>query len=242
MAVIAHLSDTHLRVDNPHRLDRLRRVLDDVRTQPRIDALVVTGDLADHGLDAEYALLKAELPTTLPVLVTTGNHDDRDAFERALGPRNSVLDVDGVRIVGLDSLVTGDHGDLDDDAGLLDPATLAFARDAASEAPGPVVLAFHHPPVGIGHPVIDAILLSNTDDLRGLVESTPNIVALLTGHVHTAHTARFATVPVMGAPGVASALDMVTTDRIRTDESACVGYVVHRITGSEISSRFVTLS
>ena len=226
MTVIAHLSDPHIDLSDV-LLDRFRSVVDRL---PVIDALVVTGDIADHGLDTEYRAFLGELPQH-PRVVVPGNHDERAMFERALGSRNSLLDLDGVRIVGLDSSVAGE------DHGLLDPETLDFARDAIATASGNVVLAMHHHSVPVGHPLIDATALQNSSDLAALL--TTRVIALLTGHVHTAVSASFAGVPAIGAPGIASTLRLELPARIATTQPPVPGFVVHTIDGSSVHSRFV---
>jgi 3',5'-cyclic-AMP phosphodiesterase len=232
---IAHLSDMHLdQRDLP--LARFRRVLDAVRQVPSVDAMVITGDVADHADPAEYAAFRAALPTDLPVLVTTGNHDVRAAFEQHIGPRNSFLDLPGLRIVGLDSLVNGE------DPGLLDAETLDFGRAAIAEAPGSVVLALHHPPVPIGHAPMDATQLSNAGALAELAISSSIIAGILTGHVHTPHVARFAGVPLIGAPGIVSTLRIDDESRISADGHAPPGFAVHVLRDGELASRFVALA
>src|ERR1700728_5454829 len=53
---------------------------------PRPDVVIITGDLTDCGLEAEYANLSAILGRTLsmPVYVVPGNHDRRDNFRAGL--------------------------------------------------------------------------------------------------------------------------------------------------------------
>ena len=49
-----------------------------------LDAILVTGDIADHGRPSEYAEARAILSAPCPVLFLPGNHDERDAFRRGL--------------------------------------------------------------------------------------------------------------------------------------------------------------
>src|ERR1700722_16054365 len=55
--------------------------------KPMPDVVVITGDLTDNGMPAEYAnlagLIRQHLP--MPVYVIPGNHDRRDNFRRDLG-------------------------------------------------------------------------------------------------------------------------------------------------------------
>ena len=75
--MFGHISDTHL--DGGERaLARTRRVMDYVRGL-RLDAILVTGDIADHGRYDEYEQAKASLTDDVPVLMLLGNHDDRAA-------------------------------------------------------------------------------------------------------------------------------------------------------------------
>lgn len=226
MTVIAHFSDPHIDLSDV-LLDRLRSVVDRL---PTVDAIVVTGDIANHGLGTEYRAFLGELPPH-PRIVVPGNHDEREMFERALGSRNSLLDLEDVRIVGLDSSVPGE------DHGLLDAATLDFAREAIASAPGSVVLAMHHHSVPVGHPVVDATSLQNDDELAALIAAP--VIGLLTGHVHTAVCATFAGVPAIGAPGVASTLRLDLPARIDTTQPPVPGFVVHTIEGATLRSRFV---
>jgi 3',5'-cyclic AMP phosphodiesterase CpdA len=226
VTVFAHLSDPHIDLSDV-LLDRFQAAVDRL---PAVDAILVTGDIADHGLDTEYRAFLGELPDH-PRVVVPGNHDERAMFERALGSRNSLLDLDEVRIIGLDSSVAGeDHGFLDDE-------TLDFAREAIATAPGNVVLAMHHHAVPVGHPLIDATALQNPSDLAALIG--PSVLAVLSGHVHTAVSATFAGVPAIGAPGIASTLRLELPSRIATTQPPVPGFVVHTVERSSLRSRFV---
>src|SRR4051812_25735402 len=80
--LFAHISDTHL--DGGERArERTRRVMAALRGMP-LAAILVTGDVADHGAPTEYEEAAAELVADVPVLVVPGNHDERAAFRKAL--------------------------------------------------------------------------------------------------------------------------------------------------------------
>lgn len=233
--IIAHLSDCHLDT-RPVTVARLRQVVAAVRELPRLDAVVVTGDVADNGAAAEYQAFLAEIAGLPPSIVTTGNHCIRAAFEADIGPRNRLLDIAGLRIVALDTAMDGK------DEGLLDAETLAFARDAIAGAPGAVLIACHHPAVAIGHPPIDATRLANADALAGLIAGSPSVAGVLTGHVHTPHSSIFAGVPLIGAPGIVSTLRINDPTRLAADGTAPPGFAVHRLDGGRLHTRFVALT
>ena len=82
---------------------------------PAPDAVLVSGDLAEHGAAVEYARVRELLePLAMPVHVLAGNHDDVDELGAAFGPCAWAVEVAGRRLVGCDTTVPGrDDGRLD---------------------------------------------------------------------------------------------------------------------------------
>ncbi|GHG54704.1 metallophosphoesterase [Streptomyces griseocarneus] len=209
MIVTAHLSDLH--IDGRQRsIDRTRAVMEYLDALPdALDAVVVTGDIADNGLPDEYELARELLTSRHPVLVCPGNHDERAAFRRSLlgepastAPVNQVHRTDGFVVALCDSSVPGkDEGFIEDD-------TLLWLEDVLAQTPGdvPVLVGFHHPPALLQDPYIDGLRQFGEHRLAALVERFPNIAALICGHAHTAATTTFAGKPLLVAPGVVSTL------------------------------------
>lgn len=207
--VIAHVSDIHVGAGGGVRAaERARRVFAHLDALPGdLDAVVVTGDIADHGLDTEYETVRALAAVRHPVLIGPGNHDDRSAFRRSLlgveasaEPVDQVLRTDRLVIVHCDSSIPGkDHGFLADST----LEWLAAELDATS-TDLPVLVAFHHPPVELHIPLADEIRQFGGDRLAAVLAGRPNVVALLAGHAHTAAATRFAGLPLLMAPGVVS--------------------------------------
>ncbi len=208
MAVIAHLSDIHIDAGS-RNADRTARVVAYLAALPDPpDAVVITGDLADHGTEAEYEgvrALTAGLPG--PVLLLPGNHDDRGPYRKVLtdddgtGPINRAYRAGGVLILLADSSIPGRND------GLLADETIAWLHDClTANRDLPALVAFHHPPVTLGLPFIDAIRQFEADRLAALVARHPQIVAMLCGHAHTAAVTTFAGRPLLVARGVASTL------------------------------------
>jgi 3',5'-cyclic-AMP phosphodiesterase len=131
-----------------------------------------------------------------------------------------VLDVAGLRLIALDSLIEGA------DDGRLDPTSLAFAARALDDSPGPAVIALHHPPVAVGHDLMDRLGLRDPEGLAELADH-PRLAAILSGHVHTSVAGRFAGAPLLGAGGVASTMRLGSRTDPIADAAAVPVFAVH---------------
>lgn len=212
MIVIAHVSDVH--IDGEERAtDRTRAVLRYLEELPYdLSAVLVTGDVADHGTPDEYAVARKLLTSRHPLLVCPGNHDDRAAFRKALlpeetpalpyAPVNQVLRGEGFVVALCDSSFPGEH------QGLLEDETLEWLDAVLADTPHelPVLVAFHHPPVPLHTPYVDEIRQFGEERLAALADRHPHLTAFLAGHAHTAAATTFAGRPLLVAPGVVSAL------------------------------------
>ncbi|MGW0943840.1 metallophosphoesterase family protein [Streptomyces sp. NPDC002623] len=226
---IIHLSDTHIgRVDGPDgrrvdATDSLRLILHELRHQRDVDAVVVTGDLADDGSVEAYTTVRELVGAfarslDAPVFYTTGNHDERSAFTKVLGnghadavrdlpgtERAAVSTIGGWRIVTLDSLVPGKV------YGRLGAGQLEWLRDVLSTpAEHGTVLAFHHPPIALGVSATQQVF--GLRDPEGLAEAIrgSDVRAVLTGHFHLQLCGFLASVPVWVTPGVVNRIDLAT--------------------------------
>ncbi|TDQ04113.1 phosphodiesterase [Labedaea rhizosphaerae] len=211
MLTFAQLSDLHL--DNgPRATARARQVVDYLRPLAgELDAVLVTGDLADHGLAEEYKELADLLDLPCPVLMTPGNHDDRAVYRQVLlgqaasqEPINSVHDIGGVRFALCDSSIPGR------DDGWLADETLAWLDSVLGD--GPSFVCFHHPPVLL-HSWVDGIRQFGAERLEAVIARHPGVVAVLCGHAHTAGATTFAGRPLVVCPGVVSTLVLPVEDK-----------------------------
>ncbi len=218
---ILHISDTHFVADG----ERLHDVIDSdanlgllieglVRSGTRPEAIVFTGDLADAGQPDAYRRLRAMVEPAAAavgaeVIWVMGNHDERTAFRAglldeagSLEPVDRVHDVNGLRIVVLDSTVPGQHyGEIDD-------AQLDWLRDVlATPAPHGTLLALHHPPVPSPLGLIALVELRDQERLARVVEGT-DVRGVLGGHLHYSTSSTFAGVPVSVASATCYTQDL----------------------------------
>lgn len=215
--ILAHLTDLHVRpagrpayrVAETNKL--LARAVDALLAlEPRPDAVVITGDLTDCGLVEEYEVLKTQLDRLpMPVHLVIGNHDRREGFRAVFGERAGArapadfvgfdVDVGGVRLIGLDTVVPGAS------FGTLCAARLDLLEAMLEERPDvPTLIAMHHPPAacGIGH--MDRIALTEGAERFGeIVAKRPNVERVLAGHHHRPIQSRFAGTLMQVAPSVA---------------------------------------
>ncbi len=198
MTTILQITDAHIvgegklvsgRLETAGALARLVERIISIRHQiGPIDAVLVSGDLSDDGSKASYARFKSLLaPLDLPTYVIPGNHDAREPLRGAFadhlpvaGPLNWARKVGDVYLVGLDTLVEGQgHGTLSSE-------TLTFLRDALVKADvSAVLLALHHPPFASGITFMDAISLTNAQDLRDAVTGYNGELRIVCGHIHS---------------------------------------------------------
>jgi 3',5'-cyclic-AMP phosphodiesterase len=208
MMIIAHVSDVHIDADE-RSVERTERVTRYLATLPTpVDVVLITGDLADHGAEAEYERLRGLVDLPVPVLLCPGNHDVRAPYRKVLldespadTPINRAHRVGGVLFAMCDSSIPG-RAD-----GLLADETLDWLdAELSGAADLPAFVCFHHPPVPLGIPYVDEIRQLGADRLAEVVERHQNVVALLCGHAHTPAASTFAGRPLLVAPGVVSTL------------------------------------
>ena len=197
--LIAQVTDTHIKADNRLAYGRVdtrgalaRCVAHLNALQPLPDIALVTGDLADTGKPAEYAVLRGLLDRlAMPYYVIAGNHDDRGAMREAFADHSYVpsggeffhyaIEDFPLRLIGLDSTIPGRA------EGKMCAARLEWLDERLREAPRrPTLLFIHHPPFVTGIDHMDVQRCKNAAAFGSLVERNPQVVRLLCGHVHRA--------------------------------------------------------
>jgi 3',5'-cyclic AMP phosphodiesterase CpdA len=215
--LIAQLSDLHVQphgtlaygvVDTNPFTERAFTTV--AQLDPRPDVVILSGDLTDSGLDAEYDILADLIRRHLhmPVYIIPGNHDRREGIKAQLSHLpgvgsdpdfvHYVVEDFPVRLVMLDSVVPEQgHGEFC-------RARLDFiARVLAAAPQKPTLVVLHHPPIlsGIAH--MDEVSLRNPAAFEAIIRRHPQVERILCGHAHRPIIARFGGSLVQVAPSVA---------------------------------------
>lgn len=218
---ILHLSDTHFvedggllhhSVDSDANLVSLFEGFENSSIAP--EAIVITGDLADNGQADAYVRLRRIIESAAArygaeVIWVIGNHDERGAFRQGLldaepttDEVDIVHDVNGLRVIALDSTVHGEH------YGYITDEQLAWLEEVLSEpAPHGTLLALHHPPVPSPIGLISLVDLREQHRLEEVLRGT-DVRGILGGHLHYSSTSMFAGIPVSVASATCYTQDL----------------------------------
>lgn len=218
---LLHVSDTHLLAAGGKLYDRvdstalLQRLFDEVEASGgHPEAIVFTGDLADKGEPDAYRRLReivepAAARLGARVIWVMGNHDDRGAFRsELLGEQPSTMPVDfsydlnGLRLITLDSTVPGHH------FGAVTTAQLDWlAHELSTPAPHGTILAMHHPPIPSVLDLAVSVELRDQGPLAAVLRGS-DVRSIIAGHLHYSSTATFAGIPVSVASATCYTQDL----------------------------------
>ena len=219
--VVVQLTDSHLRqrpdedVGGVRSVDTLLAVLNRMRGQVAApDFILATGDIADDGSPEAYSRFLQSVGESVPLFAIPGNHDKREAFYSAFGAKAPAgIDAGGWRIVLLDSVVPGsDEGHLGEDQQrrLLDALHHAGKRH--------ILVVIHHPPMNVGVPWLDDLKLQNASWLLDALSVSPNVRAVLSGHVHLEFDERYPRKPATAPNSTPEYI------RLMTSPSTCIQF------------------
>ena len=187
---------------------------------PEPDAVIVSGDLTDHGRTEEYELLREILANLIPpVFVVPGNHDRREellkafATESYMPPPDSpfvhyVIDRFPLRLIGLDTTTP------ERDDGMLCEERLRWLDDTLNARPdAPTLIFMHHPPFRSGIQWMDAAGLHGSRELEVLLRRHRQVVRVACGHLHRPIYLSWAGTIVSTAPSTCHQLPLNLTGR-----------------------------
>ena len=159
--LIAQISDPHIRENRAPigPVDTalcLERAVDAINAfTPRIEVVLLSGDIGNDGTPGEYAIARSILDRLMmPLYVIPGNHDRRKPLAASFAGLSTMYadspylqysaDIGPIRLLALDTLVEGrSEGALCNDR--LDWLALELAG-----AERPVMVMMHHPPIRCG--------------------------------------------------------------------------------------------
>jgi 3',5'-cyclic AMP phosphodiesterase CpdA len=255
---IAQITDIHLGFDqgnpdeiNRQRLDRTLATLADASCSPEL--ILATGDLTEHGDIRSYeALRDAFSRLTVPIWPIMGNHDLRANFRTVFpdiptydGFIQYAVELDGLRLLMLDTLEEGRHG-----GGFCETRAAWLARELADRPSVPTILVMHHPPVPVGIAWMDP----RADEdwilrFKAAIAGHKQVRAILCGHLHRPVVAPFegTTLFVCPATAVQLGFDLRPIDPELPDNRSMITldpsvYGVHRWTEGRLASHYVTVS
>lgn len=225
---IAHISDTHFLAAGRKLYDEItseqnleQALLQLERSEIRPQALVFTGDLADLGEPDAYARLRAIVEPAAQrlgaqVIWVMGNHDERLQYSQSLfdeegseAPHDRVYNIDGLRIISLDTSVPGyHHGEL------TEHQLEWLAAELATPAPHGTLIALHHPPIPTPLLwVMEMLELQGQQRFADAIAGT-DVRGILAGHLHYSTHSTFAGIPVSVAAATCYTLNLSAEDRL----------------------------
>lgn len=184
---IIHISDIHL-VENGNVIwdtdTKLHfdRAINKINSIKDVDAIFVSGDLADDGSLWAYQYIdEAFKSLRIPTYCCPGNHDNIEFMLNDFKP--SFIEIrEHVTIEGWDFYLfnTAVKGMA---RGFLSEEKLKSIKEAISNTNRPIGFIFHHPPIEPGG-WLNRRLLEDRDDFNSLIYNCPNVKLVLFGHIH----------------------------------------------------------
>lgn len=193
MTKIVWMSDPHFqdkgRVDGINPRVRLQAAVTYLNTHyADADFAVLSGDLIGDDIMDDYASIAQYLAKSrIPIYPLMGNNDDRAGLRHYLPlPSNAMsdfvqytIDTPSETIVCLDTHKIGSH------AGQFCAARQHWLDDVLRKSPQkPAYIFMHHPPLALGLPPQDEIMLDDNEAFLDLIATHTCVKHLFMGHVH----------------------------------------------------------
>lgn len=188
---VAQITDSHLKREpsaGDHSPDEMLRRAVKLVAQAQPDVLLLTGDIADDGsTEAIERVAQAVKVLGVPVLATSGNHDDPAVVTAVLGVADE-MSIGGWRLLLADtSIPKAEWGRVD---------VPDLLRRLGPDIGVPTLLALHHPPISTStHPWMR---LEGGSELATALAARGDVRVVLSGHLHEAFNVVFGGVSYIG--------------------------------------------
>ena len=166
----------------------------------RFDLILITGDLAQHPDSASYQRILSRLAAAnTPCICLPGNHDDYELMQQIFNTdqincRKQLL-LGNWQLICLNSQIPGAPG------GRLSKQELLFLDDCLNTHPDRhALIAVHHHCLATNSAWMDTMMIENSRDLWAIINHTPQIKAVTTGHIHQVMDRTVGAVRVLGSP------------------------------------------
>lgn len=194
MIKIAHISDLHYK-KNPNTVNSIfKEVLtsiDDPLEQlsstfenedKDFDLLIVSGDICEQGSEDDYLFVKEYLREVFncPIIVTSGNHDNRHNLNKAFFNKDNDSEV--FEIIKTEDLkvISFDSSDKDHNDGYIPLNTIDRIDKELADNINTILFTHHH--LLTEQFSMDKAI--NSSELLERVKKHDNVIAILTGHTH----------------------------------------------------------
>ena len=177
----ALLTDLHISTSNPRPMEDLQRSIEDINQNPKIEFVVVTGDLTESGDRASIEAVKAALDELkVPFYAASGNHETTWSesgvmdFTRVFGDSRFAFSHDGKYFIGFNSGPVIRMAD-----GHVAPQDIAWLKhnlDSVSAAGETPIFVFTHYPLRNGD-------VDNWYDVTDVLRQH-NVQCVMGGHYH----------------------------------------------------------
>ncbi|ETD69207.1 3',5'-cyclic-nucleotide phosphodiesterase [Pelistega indica] len=239
--LLAHISDLHFRpqgqklydfIDVNQKNANVIAHLNALEEQP--DAIVITGDIVNCGMQEEYIVAKRILGfLNAPVYIVPGNHDHKEYFLEAfkdicplLGDDPSKMhysvDFPQARLYFIDSVVPGAS------YGELSAETLQWLDQELAKNEKESYVFLHHPPIAFGNIQMDEIGCRNGAELLKLVDKYTHFTRIFCGHVHRVMFAQYKQAIIASVSGTTHQVPYSYTDKTDRYSEEAGPILMHR--------------
>lgn len=246
---IAVLSDLHLTSDKKSiwgvdTYANFKKAISRMKNIPKIDCIIVCGDIANDGMVGTYAYVDSEFRNLgIPTFWCPGNHDNMNQYydfgQKSFCKLSGIHDVGGFRVISVCSVTHDENNPSQNRArGLIKNEDLKILDRVLSDSEKPCVVFLHHPSIEPGGWLSNKILI-NKEDFNNVIIKHSQVKAVLYGHIHYYTKHQDGSTVYMSSPAVGFAFNKdLPKYRIAKGEE---GFAILDISESKIKTELVRI-